>query len=210
MNNLINNKPNNKRKRNRTLTLRRGVTKSPVFQFKRVISEAFDLKDWAAPQHYGRSFELAALPSYTEFTSLFDRYRIARVDIKFACTFNGANVAIAATTPTSIPQLLSVVDLDDDTALTQSADYYQYSTFSVQRLDHVSKFSFTPHVAVAVYNGAFTGYGNTEMWLDMGSTSVKHYGFKFEVDPMFYGAGANTLGRIVIYYTYHVECLDTR
>jgi len=210
---MLNNKNSQpQRKRQRRFTLKRGVGSliPTVHVFQRVMSEGFDCKDWAVPQHYARYFSLDQLPSYSEFTTLFDRYKITRVDIKFVCSFNGANIAIPATTPTSIPQLLSVHDYDDETALSQSADYYQYSTFRIDRLDRILNFSLVPRVASAVYNGAFTGYGNSVMWLDMNSTGVRHYGFKFEVDPMLYGVGANTTGRIIIYYTYHLECRDVR
>jgi len=164
--------------------------------------------------HRASAFTLSALPNYTEFTALFDSYRITRIDGNFVFDANSGNVLATATHLLSfLPNLLLVNDYDDAVALGAVTDYEQYETFKVRRLDRPVKVSFVPMLAVGAYGGAvFTNYARAKgVWLDAASPGVEHYGLKFAVDSaMEGGAGTQYIGTLSIYWTFHIECADTR
>lgn len=134
----------------------RRITGHNIHAFERTISGATDVKDWSALQNYSFTFKLADLPDYTEFTNLFDAYRITSVKLKFiySCT--------EVTGPSSVnamPQIFMVNDYDDATPLASYTAYQEYETFRIKRLDKPFKTVCKPRVAMALYAGAFTSYG---------------------------------------------------
>ncbi len=118
------------------------------------------------------TFALSDLPNYTEFTALFDQYRIEEVSVRL--------IPIVTTcTPASYTDslLYSVVDFDDATTATVT-DLQQYENVRVSPPTKEVKYRLVPRLAIAAYGGAFTQYANTQMWLDVGSPSTYHYGLK--------------------------------
>lgn len=123
-------------------------------------------------------FALSDLPNYTEFTTLFDQYRITAIEMLFVPTATES----VSTTPIN-GCFFAVIDYDDATSLSTNTDYLQYDTFQQQLLvmpaSSVKKIKLRPRLATAVYGGgAFTSYANTVSWLDVASPSVEHYGVK--------------------------------
>lgn len=116
---------------------------------------------------------LSALPQYVTFQALFDQYRIAEVEVWLIprCAPNAA---------TTRPGLLTtLIDEDDNNLLTTvgSALEYQDAVTTSGSQGHYRR--FVPHVADALYSGAFTSFGNRAApWIDVASPSVIHYGFK--------------------------------
>jgi hypothetical protein len=167
--------------------------------------------------HYALPAQLNNLPNYTEFTTLFDDYRINLVEYMFVFDENSASVA-SANTPSQqsnfIPNLLTVHDYDDAALLTAVTDYCQYETFQCARLDKAIHRYVRPKSAQAVYGaGALTQYAQTDSnpWIDAGYPGAEFYGLKFAVvGNMEGGAGTRQLGMLTIYIRYHIECRDTR
>jgi hypothetical protein len=116
----------------------------------------------------------AAISAYAGASSLlavFDQYRIEQVE----CW-----IEISAPNNTgSLPELYSCVDLDDangPTSVGQVQDHLG-AIVSGGLAGHYHK--WRPHVAVAVYSGAFTSFSNAEScWIDSASPNVQHYGLK--------------------------------
>jgi len=115
------------------------------------------------------NFVLSALDNVTSFTNLFDQYMIELIEVWIegsATTNQGA-------------QLYSVIDLDDSAALTTIAAATDYANCMVSEGNEFHYRRWVPHVAVAVYSGAFTSFGNEQsMWIDSASSNVQHYGLK--------------------------------
>lgn len=182
-----------------------GTNKAGMHYFKRSYFTAFNTYDWPVIHNQGWDFFLSQLPNYTEFTNLYDQYKISRIKVKFIYTANSQNVTTAAAI-TALPNLLTVIDNNDSAALSTSGDYCQYRSFKIRRLDKPCSVYFKPQFDIAAYSGAFTSYAQKTGWIDSNSPNVKHYGLKFAVDPMFYGAGANVTGRIQCILTYYIKC----
>jgi hypothetical protein len=120
----------------------------------------------------GISFTLNSAPTYSNFTSVFDQYRLCMVRLKF--TWYG----ITGTNPN--PPLITCIDYDDATTPTleqQVADRPSSMTVppgvSFERV-------LVPHAATAAYGGAFTSFANKAMlWADSASPGVIWYGLKY-------------------------------
>lgn len=185
------------------------TNKRGVHYYKRSYITAFNTYDWPAMMTYGWDFFLSQLPNYTEFTNLYDQYKISRIKCKFSYTANSQNVTTSAAI-TALPMFLSCIDLNDSTALTTNADFTQYRSFKMRRFDKPVSVYFKPQFATAAYSGAFTSYAAKTGWLDCASPGVKHYGLKFGIDPMFYNAGANVTGRVQCVITYYIKCKNPK
>jgi len=118
---------------------------------------------------------LDQLPGYTEYTSLFDQYRIKKVDVLIQ-TKNPIGPGPYGYSPVRI---MGVPDFDDSTPPSTESDIQQYQNLQVWRPNTDKKFTIIPRIAKAAYSGAFTSYSNEAAgWLDVASPSVRHYGLK--------------------------------
>ncbi len=142
------------------------------------------------------TFQLSDLPSYTEFTALFDQYKFSEVEIRFlpvATVSSGLATAVST-------QLYSTVDFDDGTAGSVSA-LQQYETCQVTPATQELTVRLAPRVALAAYAGAFTSYANVSSWLDVGSPSVQHYGFKVACNTENIVGATPQIWKVVCRYT---------
>jgi len=121
-------------------------------------------------------FVLSALPNYTNYTGIFDMYRVDAIKFRLRprssmATINAASYA---------PPLALVIDYDNSTALASTSAAMQYTSCAVIEAYQSCERLFKPHVAVAAYTGTFTGYKNEPAgWIDCASSSVSHYGLKW-------------------------------
>lgn len=154
------------------------LTGGKVYKFKRTVDLGNITASAAGDVLGALKFTLADLPNYTEFTALYDQYKIYFVVLRFVPDQNMASANNAAGTTT--PILYHVIDYDDATAPANKTDLFQYQNLKVRNFSRFSKITLRPHVAVAAYQGAFTGYANFKsLWLDAANTAVEHYGVKY-------------------------------
>jgi hypothetical protein len=138
------------------------------------------------------TFSLSSLPDYTEFTGLFDAYRIVGVKVCFYPAF------LDTTATTLYPPIYTVIDYDDSNT-TSTAAYGEYDSCQVVQTGQYFERTLVPRVAIAAYSGAFTSFGQkAKMWIDCGSPSVNHYGLKYGIDI---AGAANTLWTAVAHYS---------
>jgi hypothetical protein len=117
---------------------------------------------------------LSVLDQVSSFTSIFDQYRIALLEVRYLPRLNVNDVQ-----GTTLGTFVSVVDLDDANTLTTVPQALDYSGAQVSEGFKEHKHTFVPHCAVAAYSGAFTSFINVAApWVDCGSTAVQHYGTK--------------------------------
>jgi len=132
---------------------------------------------------------LGALPGATEFTSLFDQYRILECTYSFIPYFTEATSSSSGTVPGIIG---SAVDYDDANFVLGLSDLQQYESY--QRVNCVVPFKrvVRPRSAVAMYSGAFTSFGNVYgQWIDSASPTVQHYGLKTVIHGTTFAASTN-------------------
>lgn len=159
-------------------------------------------------------FRLSQLPNYTEFTYLFDQYKINRIDMTFFPSWIGSDKSGLSTKDVVLPTLVTVNDYDDSNALTTRSDYLQYESYRAALLDgsKILHRSFKPQVAMATFgSGVFTSYASPAQvpWIDANSAGVDFYGIKWAV--IFPVAGDDTLsGYLTVDCKLHCEFRHTR
>jgi hypothetical protein len=123
----------------------------------------------------GRSYKLSDLQSYTEYTALFNEYRINKVTVIY--------LLATSLVSTAYPRIAFCVDVNDGATPTLETDVLQYKKPKlIQMSQTLTRFehTFVPRVAMATYSGAFSSYATAPagQWLDTDSPSVQHYGTK--------------------------------
>jgi hypothetical protein len=172
-------------KQQNVLTLPRGsmkgmgaIDKQKIYKFtrhKKITASVYGAI--GSDSAWSFKFTLDSLDNYTEFTSLFDLYRIDKIVFRLIPL---QNTVEAPATQKDVGLLYGAVDLDDYAGATV-ATLCQYPNMKIANFDEKLTFAFKPKFAVAAYSGAFTSYANTGGWIDMGSPSVEHYGLKLNV-----------------------------
>lgn len=127
----------------------------------------------------GFSFSLDAVTNYSEFSNLFDSYRINKVVVKFVprTTDNGQGANERG-------NFYTVVDYNDITTLTNVANALERDTVRRTAATRVHTRVFRPAVATAAYKSLTTwGYmPSWKRWIDMSDPQVPHYGLKYVID----------------------------
>ena len=143
------------------------------------------------------AFSLNQFPDFTEFTSLFDQYRISTIQLEFVPT-TGQN--------TGSP-ILTAIDYDDSTPVTSVGALLEYNTLMITSPGQFFQRTFNPKVSVATYQGiATTAYSSMGgIWIDAGYPAVQYYGLKYAA-PFI--AGVNY--QVNVYVKAVIQCRNTR
>lgn len=146
------------------------------------------------------------LPSVTEFTTLFDQYRIKKINVRVIFSNNESGTS----SPTTV--LPVVHQCNDYNSLGQLllADYQQYPNLKTWQLgkDSNISWSFVPHVRgdVLGVGGALSSSANNFPcpWLDCSSADIQMLGSRFYLNNL----GRNTnvdLGSCLFLLDYDLE-----
>lgn len=131
------------------------------------------------------AFNMAALPNASEFTALFDQYKLMNVKLDFVPFGDTVNLPINTMTGTSgvlSPggPLILAVDYDDNTTPADAASLLQYQHSKIVPIPRRHRMTIRPKFATEVYRSAVsTAYGARTGWLDCAASDVPHYGVKY-------------------------------
>lgn len=151
------------------------------------------------------TFQLTDLPNYTEFSALFDQFRINAVVIKFVPTWTSNDIN-PQSTALYMPNFHSALDFDGPTtAPTAETDLLQYQSYRMTRGHVVHMRKIVPCVNVAAYESALaTAYlPKRKQFLDMVDVATQHFGMKIWID-------APNLTSNLAYKTYATYYFTTR
>jgi len=153
---------------------------------------------------------LNAVPNYTEFTALFDYYRIKCVHIKMVYTNNVANTTSAVGTAQSIalPTIQAMFDYDDGNAPTTEGELLQRPGVRLvtQGTNGPLDFSVNPKYANQILTDAGVqpaGIGKASDWLDGNFPGIPHFGYKMWLTP--WPAATLQDGYFQFFFTYDLE-----
>jgi hypothetical protein len=125
----------------------------------------------SVPTFASQSFVLSSFGGYLSYVGLFDQYRFDQIEvwIEPECPMATTTFGLIATT----------VDLDDANTPSTFAAVADHPG-SLIGLGGAGRYhKWKPHMAVAVYSGAFTSFANEVAgWIDSASPNVQHYGLK--------------------------------
>lgn len=143
-----------------------------AYRFIRSRDFSLSLPKAAADQGFALSFALDDLPAYTEFTGLFDRYKVEQMDFVFLWQ-------AGVTANPQPPCMWIAADWDGVPGSPVLTDVMQYPgvrmhAFSVQR----PTFQYSvkrPGIQQTVAGGSNAAIVRSP-WLDCGVPSIEHYG----------------------------------
>lgn len=135
----------------------------------------------------GVSFYTTPLPFTTEFSNLFDQWRLKKVIVR--CDF-ASGYSNSASTPIILPNIMYVSDYDDsqDATITDLLQYPQLQVHNFYKNGYEPfQVSLSPKPLRDVAgSGISTGYGPMPVapWLRTADMSLPHYGLKMALDWM--------------------------
>jgi len=133
-------------------------------------------------------FSLDQLPNYTEFTNLYDNFRIKAVRLKFFYDVDGI-----VDPGRGCGWLYSCTDETDVVPPSTLDEMYQYRTFRVTSLAKCNERHtryFTPKLSMQIYRSSLTtGYTTPKRnpWVSTTDPSTIHFGFKYATDAQGLG-----------------------
>jgi hypothetical protein len=159
-------------------------------------------------QGYAWPFALNQIPASSEFTNLFDKYRITSIDLTFTYWREGSPPG-GLGADTLWPAMYLYMD-DDDAAIPTTKS-------SVLERMSVQRVSFSPTRQTISVNirprwiqsrgGTSTNIAPINTWLDMSTPGVQHYGVKSWVDYYNTTCGNQQIGANGVM---HFECNNVR
>lgn len=190
--------------RNRALSIRRPPVKAlKVHHFKRMY-KGDPITTGGADIFIGLNFALSYLPNATDFTNLFDQYRINKVVVKY---IPNRTEASAGTASELEGQFTSVLDFNDATPVASMNELYEYENFRLTRGTRIHTRVFTPASIDAIQGapGIQTGNPTWKQWISTQYPDVPHFGMKVGIE-------ANPLGAIayVPYVTLYFSCKSVK
>lgn len=194
----------------RTLPMQRDKIPMPLPRVKHVFTTTrkaplIEIYADSAGTTGATAFTLDTLTGYTEFTALFDQYRI----IEIRASFNPMTAAFGpSTTTTDLPMLYTVIDFDDAATPANIDELRQFSTCQATSYRELQFRCFTPQFALAAYGGAFTSYSQsrTGAWNDCNSPSIQYYGLKWAISPVTVVSSQYLLYNVDITYVLQFRC----
>lgn len=134
----------------------------------------------------GFDFSLIDLPNYTEFTSLYDQYKLNAVKITFLPQMT-ENVSLGSVNnPQACSRFMSAIDYNDSSAPASQDDIRQYQTCKMTPvLKQHRRYIYKPKIL----DSSST---SRSPWMSTASPSTNYYGIKFYVEP-FYSTTTTTM-----------------
>lgn len=129
------------------------------------------------------TFSLNQCPDATDFTNLFDQFRIMAVAVTFVPTFTGSDMNPSSSTPILQP-LYTCIDYDDNTSATNEDYMLCKDTMKMTRGHLTHRRYFVPCVNAETYKTAVTtGYATKKkQWLDCTDSTIPHFGLKYFIE----------------------------
>lgn len=173
------------------------------------ISLAFSLKNLYI--NFGPSVNVVQMPNYTDFTNLFEQYRLGSVEVML---FFNRNAESAATTSSTLPLIAFVNDFTDSTQLTSIADALEYPNCRIIQMGNTRgespavKLHITPKVAgeVSDYGVAPALQFTQNPWINSLYPDTPHFAIKGWYDNQTAGAAVQPCGEIFLYVKVAFEC----
>lgn len=159
-----------------------------IFHFKRsaVISNIVASNDGTTVVDIKGAYvaALQQLPEYTDFTSLFQQYRINAVKYEFIPAPNVTGATVSTNQPIYWGQFGSALDFDDNVTPTTEDELLTSQSYKKTRATSVHSRYFRPKMLREIYNGS----GPTALepcaarWISTIYPEVPHYGLKVWCD----------------------------
>lgn len=210
-----------KKSSTRKSSMRRRYSKKPMSITRSVAQKVYTFKRNATPLvitpaantvFNTLSYTFSQLPNNTEFSALFDRYKIIRIVTKIWIR-NGPDAQNLNSGNNSwYPKLYWYRDTDDTTAPTSLADMRQVGRLKVKAM-HPSRpivLTCVPNILGVNYATAVTSSYTPKykQWIDFDYRDTLHLGWKYAIDGIPSTAGNLSPYTFDFEHTYYFQCKD--
>lgn len=171
--------------------------RQPVHYFKRSVFSAGALTATAGTTVFDAgAFRLSSLPDASDFTALYDQYRIKAIRWQLMPRGNSSDLGTAGAQQT---RLFSVIDYDDGVIPTTINQLCQYQNLKVTSTTQQHVRYFKPMIRREINNGGGgTANEPARAWLDVANSTVDHLGVKLALQGPV--SGTITYDVLVTYY----------
>lgn len=196
----------------------RGINSGMTHKFTRwVTTESQDhlnLAFGATTLGFGKAFRLSHITGVTDFSTLFDQYKITNVQVNIRLITNPDSTTpldqtSGAQSANFYPKLWFCHDYDDSSSPASLNQFREREGVKclVMEPNKIVKYNVKPHVRMTGHGDLINwAYSPTASpWIDMANTSVDHYGFKMVFDAEGLAAAAANLWMIKVDYKYFLE-----
>lgn len=175
------------RSRRRAVTMSKRGVRQPIQYFKRSVYLSGNILSSTANDVFqALNFTLSQVPSYTDFTTLYDQYRINGIKWTLIPRGNTAEITAASGASTVFQGqstgVFSAIDYDDNTAPTSINQLCEYQNMKMTRATQLHSRYLKPRVNTTGITNIGTGVTgpmmNTRGWLDCDFINVPHFGLK--------------------------------
>jgi len=164
-------------------------------------------------QHFGYSFKLDNVINPTDFTNLYDSYKINKITLYLERQLNQTGV-----TPGFNPsnkRIRVVHDYNDNNLLTNEDQYLEYANCKSYPIVGNGSVSITlyPKINNGVLNAgggvnAFTSMASNKVWLNVDDDEVPHFGLKIFVPQLVTGTDGPQLFKVRA--KYHISLKNSK
>ena len=183
-----------RRPANKKTVLSKGLllSNNMIYPFRQTISNSAVVSNTTVITQANLSFKLSDLNQYATFTSLFDSYRISKVQLKY---IPRTNVDIGVNGNTYSTTVFYAIDYDDIGALGSIAALQEFGNCKSISSHKTITITIKPKVSRTIYQaGVASAYEEpkSNVWIDAAYPNVEHYGFRLMFPPVGGAAGAVT------------------
>jgi len=199
-------KPRKRMPRRRGMAKKKALNQIKSYHYSRYADkDSLSLGNQQVSTGLGVNFQFDNIVQYTDFTTLYDQYKITGI-LAYVRLMTNPDSQAASTQ--IFPTLWWITDYDDDTtpSLTTIKEKQGVKRTPLLPGRQIKIFIKNPHVDSMIYNGITgTGYATLRnQWVDCNSPAVPHYGLKMCVDT----EGVTQAGNyyLSIEYKYYFSC----
>lgn len=131
----------------------------------------------------GYDFRLSYLPNNSEYTALFDAYKIWKVDVQFIPKYNSSDFSSGGTAY-GLPTIYITEDRNDVSLPTSVAELQEYNSCIARRFDKLVNYTCWPTIVGREFGAANEIIDSRQKDLFIRSTKndVPHNGLKWALD----------------------------
>lgn len=159
-----------------------------VYSFTRRMTGSSFSAVGLSPHYVGYTPVFGNMPGYTEFTSLFDQFRLEKV--RYTIAWQASTISVIEAYNNNFigqPILYYYVDLDDattPTSINELREVQKCKVFYFSASRRTKTITFTPTILQQLYKTSIsTGYAPVKnVWVDVADAqTLQHFGLKYAV-----------------------------
>lgn len=200
--------------------VRRSSGAGRVYNFKRTLSVNIPVVNPVGGSISGANgsinssigIALSDLPGYTDFTNLYDEYRILAIKTRWTPNFTAYSSG-STNQATYPPTLCTVLDRNDSAPISSRPVMMEYQTFRERPSSRINKIYCKTYCQSEIYRtGVSSAWGAArgKQWINISSNDVPYYAYKWSLFWPVAGTGSETVGNIVMDTTVYLQCRNVK